>query len=141
MFVNFAATRLHRWVAMLAMALGFGLPAGNVSAEPVKPIINLEFYWDLGEGGKQDNNQKILLFIINEGLLDGVLTVQHAYGEIGASPRICPQSPDEFNTAGPFFRAIGAELKANAKRYGPSEKMVDMGEVALFALQRSFPCK
>jgi hypothetical protein len=140
MFVNFAATRLHRRVAMLAMTLGLGLPAGNVSADAVKPTINLAFYTDLGEGGKRDNNQKILLFIVNEGLLDGVLTVQQAYREIGASPRICPRSPDEFNTAGPFFGAIAAELKANAKRYDPPEK-VDMGEVTLFALQRSFPCK
>jgi len=140
MFVNFIATPLHRRVVILAMALGFGLPAGNVAADAAKPTINLKFYANLGEGGKRDNNQRILLFIINEGLLDGVLTVQQAYREMGASPRICPRSPDEFNTAGPFFSAIGAELKANAKRYDPPEK-VDMGEVTVFALQRSFPCK
>jgi hypothetical protein len=140
MFVSFAAVRPGRLAAGLATVLYLVLATGEAVSEPAKPFVNLEFYLELLRGSKNDKNMKIELFMVNEGLLDGVLAASQAYNERGAPRRICPPADAEFNIAGSFFQAIGAELMAHPAYYDPPEK-VDMGEVTLFALQRRFPCR
>ncbi len=139
MFLNPFATRLRRLAAGLAMTFCLTLAAGEALSDTVKPVISLEFYVNLLQAAKQDKDHRIELLIVNEGLLDGVLTVHQAYNSMRVPRRICPEWGTDFNYAGPFFRAIAEEMKANAKYYDPMNA-ADMGEVALFALQRRFPC-
>ncbi len=143
MSLSCSSHQLRRLAAGVAVALCLTLAAGQAFSEQRSPAINFEHYKKLLDNMRKDNNQRIEILTINEGLLDGVQAVNAAFRERGVRPRICRTWDSDFNFAGPFFKVIGDELMANSRYY--TERYVtfdriDMGMVAVFAMKRRFPC-
>jgi hypothetical protein len=130
---------LRRLVSDFAM-LGLTLTTGEALAQQAKPVVELKNYAELFDAVEKDKTKRIMFLVINEGLLDGVLAAHAAFTKTGAPPRICMKTGVEFKFNEQFVNAIGEELMANHKGYD-ALGTVDMGVVALYAMQRRFPCR